>query len=112
PHAQEFYSLGEGETDRLRKLASYILTCDKDRIRLADLTNNVWDCRGKDVIEINQKGSPLDAGAWLAPNEPAPACRIWHVNRTAIDKQFAKRITTERESKVALAQLLGARRRV
>ena len=112
PHAQEFYSLGEGETDRLRKLASYILTCDKDRIRLADLTNNVWDCRGKDVIEINQKVSPLVAGAWLAPSEPGPACRIWHVNRTAIDKQFAKRITTERESKVALAQLLGARRRV
>jgi hypothetical protein len=112
PHAREFYSLGEGETDRLRKLASYVLTCGLDRIRLADLTNNVWDCRGKDVIEINQRVSPLVAGAWLLPTEPGPACRAWTVNRSAIDRQFAARMTTEREKKAALAQLMGAQRRI
>src|SRR5262249_4703097 len=88
PHAHEFYSLGEGEPDRLPQLASYVLTCDLDRVRLADLTNNVWDCRGKDVREINQRVSPLVAGAWLFPVEQGPACRAWNVNRAGIDKQF------------------------
>jgi hypothetical protein len=111
PHTREFYSLSEGDSERLRKLASYILTCGKDRLRLADLTNNVWDCRGLTVIEINQRVSPLVAGGWLAPIEQGPACRAWDVNRAAIDAQFATRAQTERESKAALAQLMGARRR-
>src|SRR5262249_2461533 len=52
PHAYEFYSVGEGGSERLRKLASYVLTCGKDRLRLAEFTNNVWECRGKTVLEI------------------------------------------------------------
>jgi hypothetical protein len=111
PHAYEFYSLGEGETARLRKLASYVLTCGLDRIRLADFTNNVWDCRGKTVLEINQHVSPLVAGAWLAPVEQGPACRAWWVNRQNIDKQFAERIASERLAKAELGQLMGARRK-
>jgi hypothetical protein len=111
PHAHEFYSTGEGESERLRKLASYVLTCGKNRLRLADFTNNVWDCRGKTVLEINQQVSPLVAGAWLAPVEPGPACRAWDVNRAAIDAQFAERCREERGRKRAVAQLMGARRR-
>jgi len=111
PHAYEFYSRSQGEGERLRRLASYVLTCGKDRLRLADFTNNCWDCRGKKVIEINQQVSPLVAGDWLAPLDPGPACRAWKVNRATIDQQFAARIATERQSKAAIAQLLGARRR-
>jgi hypothetical protein len=74
-HAHEFYSQGEGEGERLRKLASYVLTCGKGRLRLADLTNNVRDCRGLTVLAINERVSPLVAGGWLAPNEQGPACR-------------------------------------
>src|SRR5262249_30584118 len=112
PHAYDFYGLSEGGTDRLRKLASYVLTCDLDRIRLADLTNNVRDCRGRDLREINQRVSPLVAGAWLAPIELGPECRAWTVNRALIDQQFAARLKIERDSKTALQRLLRTRRRV
>jgi hypothetical protein len=114
PHAYEFYCLGEGESgsERIRKIASYVLTCGRDRIRLADLTNNVWDCRGKDVLQINQRVSPLVAGGWVAPVEQGPACRAWDVNRSAIDQQFAERMQAEHDRKQALAQLFGERARV
>jgi len=112
PHAHEFYSQGEGEGERLRKLASYVLTCGKGRLRLADLTNNVRDCRGLTVLAINERVSPLVAGGWLVPIEQGPACRSWDVNRTAIDAQFAERARVEQERKLAIAQLMGAPRRV
>jgi len=112
PHAHEFYSQGEGEGERLRKLASYVLTCGRGRLRLADLTNNVRDCRGLTVLAINERVSPLVAAGWLAPIEPGPACRAWNVNRTAIDVQFAERARVEHERKLAVAQLMGAPRRV
>jgi hypothetical protein len=111
-HAHEFYSQGEGEGERLRKLASYVLTCGKDRLRLADLTNNVRDCRGLAVLAINERVSPLVAGGWLAPIEQGPACRAWDVNRTAMDAEFAERARVEQERKLAIAQLMGAPRRV
>jgi hypothetical protein len=111
PHAHEFYSVGEGESERLRRLASYVLTCGKNRLRLADFTNNVWDCRGKAVLVINQQVSPLVAGGWLAPTEQGPSCRAWDVNRTTIDAQFAERAQTERDRKAVIVQLMRARRR-
>jgi hypothetical protein len=111
PHAYEFYSRSEGEGERQRKLASYVLTCGLDRLRLAEFTTNVRDCRGKSVVEVNQQVSPLVAGGWLVPLEQGPSCRAWDVNRAAIDAQFVKRCQVEQERKVAVAQLMGARRR-
>jgi hypothetical protein len=111
PHAHDIYRTGEGETERLRKLASYVLTSGLKRIRLADLTNNVWDCRGKRVLEINQRVSPLVAGGWLAPIEQGPECRAWVVNRAVIDAQFAERCRIEQERKLVIGQLLEERRR-
>jgi Protein of unknown function (DUF3987)/Primase C terminal 2 (PriCT-2) len=110
PHAYEFYGRCEGEGEQLRKIASFVLTCGKNRLRLADFTNNVRDCRGKKVVEINQQVSPLVAGDWLTPIDHGPACRAWRVNRDIIDKQFAARMASERQSKGAIIQLLRARR--
>jgi hypothetical protein len=107
PHAREFYSRNEGEGERLRKLASYVLTSGLARIRLTDLTSNVWDCRGKNVFQINQQVSPLVAGGWLIPIERGPECRAWNVNRAAIDAHFAARMHTEHDRKRALAQLFS-----
>jgi hypothetical protein len=112
PHAHEFYSVGEGESERLRKLASYVLTCGNDRVRLADFTTNVRECRGRRVLEVNEQVSPLVAGGWLAPIEKGPTCRAWNVNRAAIDAQFADRCRIEQERKFAIATHLGWRRRV
>jgi hypothetical protein len=109
PHAYEFYCLQTGENDRLRKLAGYILLSGLERLRLADLTTNVRDCRGKSVREVNEKVSPLVAGGWLAPSDPGPLCRSWIVNRRGIDQQFATRMTSVRQSRGAFAQLIRAR---
>jgi hypothetical protein len=108
PHAYQFYCLQTGETDRLRKLASFVLLSGLARIRAADLSAKVWDCRGKTVQEINDKVSPLVAGGWLTP-DPGPECRSWVVNRVAIDEQFAARMASVRDSRAAFAQLLRAR---
>jgi hypothetical protein len=110
-HAREFYSRSEGEADRTRRLAGYVLCCGQIRLRLADFTNNTRDCRGKKVLEINELLSPLVAGDWLLPAEAGPACRAWTVNRSAIDQQFAKRMVLEKERRQAVVQLLHRRRR-
>jgi hypothetical protein len=110
-HAREFYSRSEGETERTRRLAGYVLCCGKNRLRLADFTTNTRDCRGKKVIEINEYLSPLVAGDWLFALEPGPACRAWTVNRPTIDAQFAKRMLLEQERRQAVVRLLHARRR-
>jgi hypothetical protein len=107
-HAWEFYSVGEGETERLRRLASYILTCGRDRLRLTDITSGVRECRGRTVIKINQQVSPLVAGGWLSPAEQGPACRAWDVNRAGIDARFAERARIEEERKLAIRQLIEA----
>jgi hypothetical protein len=88
-----------------------VLTSGKTRLRLADLTNNVRDCRGLTVLAINERVSPLVAGGWLTPIEQGPACRAWDVSRPAIDAQFAERARSEQERKLAVAQLMGAPRR-
>jgi hypothetical protein len=110
-HAREFYSRSEGETERLRRLAGYVLCCGETRLRLADFTTNTRDCRGKKVTELNELLSPLIAGDWLFPTDPGPACRAWNVNRLAIDQQFAKRMLLEQERRQAIKQLLHQRRR-
>jgi hypothetical protein len=109
PHAYQFYNLQSGENERLRKLAAYILLSGLDRLRLADLTNKVRDCRGKSVREVNEKVSPLVAGGWLTPDDHGPEHRVWIVNRQAIDQQFAQRMASERQTRGAFVQLLSAR---
>jgi hypothetical protein len=42
PHAHEFYGVGE-TGDQLKRLASYVLTCGKDRVLASDITTNVRD---------------------------------------------------------------------
>jgi hypothetical protein len=106
PHAVEFYSQGEGVADRTRRIASYILTCGRDRVRLTDLTSNVRDCRGLDVLTVNQWVSPLVAGGWLSPIDLGPACRAWDVNRTDIDTKFAERTKTEEARKAEIVRLI------
>ena len=110
-HAREFYSRSEGEAERTRRLAGYVLCCGKNRLRLADFTNNTRDCRGKKVLEINEFLSPLVAGDWLFPLETGPACRAWNVNRPTIDQQFDKRRLLEQERRQAVVRLLHQRRR-
>jgi hypothetical protein len=108
PHGHEFYRTAESTTDgdRLRKIASWILTSGKARIVTSDLTHNVRDLRGLTVIEINKRVSPLVAGGWLEPTEPGPACRAWTVN-PAVGPFFEQRRQQENEGKQQLRQIMA-----
>jgi hypothetical protein len=108
PHAFEFYSLGE-TGDQLKRLASYILTCDKDRILASDLTTNIRDFRGLSLFGVHERVSPLVAGDWLAPVDRTPTCKAWRVN-PAIKVRFAEQARKEAERKRLITEMLSARR--
>jgi hypothetical protein len=107
PHAHEFYRTAESTTDsdRLRKLASWILTSGKKRIVASDLTTNIRDLRGLTVFDLNRRVSPLVAGGWLEPIEPGPICRAWTVN-PAVQDLFQKRRQQENDRKAQLGQIM------
>jgi hypothetical protein len=107
PHAFEFYrGAGPTEGDRLRRLASWILTSGKRRILASDLTTNVRDLRELTLIELNERVSPLVAGGWLEPSDKTPTCRVWTV-APQVHVQLAERAKSEAGRKTALAALLN-----
>jgi Protein of unknown function (DUF3987)/RepB DNA-primase from phage plasmid len=106
PHAFEFYRGTEAtEGDRLRRLASWILTNSKQRILASDLTTNVRDLRGLTLPEVNERVSPLVAGGWLQPADKTPACSAWTV-APQVRSQLAERVKSEAARKTALAAAL------
>jgi hypothetical protein len=108
PHAGVFYRSAEGqaERDRLRILASWILTCGKGRIVASDLIKNVWDLRGLTLLDLNKRMSPLVAGGWMEPVEPGPACRAWTVS-PAVAGFFENRRRQEASRKERLRHLMS-----
>jgi hypothetical protein len=107
PHAFEFYSLGE-TGDQLKRLASYVLTCDKDRILASDLTTNIRDFRGLTLFQVQERVSPLVAGGWLDPVDRTPMCKAWWVNPAK--PRFAEQERKEAERKRAITEMLRERR--
>lgn len=111
PHAFEFYCGGEtADGERLRKIASWILTSGKDRVLASDVTTNVSDCRGLTQIEVNQRLSPLVAAGWLIPADRTPVCRSWTV-APQVHVQLAERAKVEEARKAELAALIGSPRK-
>jgi hypothetical protein len=110
PHAFEFYRSGESNGDRLKKLASWILTSGKTRLIASDVTSNVAEFRGLSLCEVNERLAPFVAAGWLEPQEHTPINRAWTVS-PAVFTQFQERTEAEAVRKVALAELMGAPRR-
>jgi hypothetical protein len=110
PHAFEFYRTAESVTDgdRLRKLASWIITSGKTRFLASDLTTNIRDLRGLTLFDLNKRVSPLVAAGWLDPAEPGPLNRMWQVT-PRVATQFAERARVEQARKAELAKLFEAR---
>jgi hypothetical protein len=108
PHAAVFYRSAEGtaEHDRIRTIASWIVTCGQPRIWVSELVKNVRDFRGLRLEEINKRVSPLVAGGWLAPNDTGPSCRSWIVN-PAVAMLFEKRKQQEAERKIRVRQIMA-----
>jgi Protein of unknown function (DUF3987)/Primase C terminal 2 (PriCT-2) len=114
PHALEFYRSAESATDgdRLKKLASWILTHNQPRFVASDLTSEVADFRGISLFEVNERVSPLVAAGWVVPENPrlGPGNRSWKVNAN-VHTQFASRMKEEEASKAKLAELMNSPRR-
>jgi Protein of unknown function (DUF3987)/RepB DNA-primase from phage plasmid len=112
PHARVFYQCAEEATngDRLRKIASYILTSGKTRLVASDLTVNVADFRGLTVFEVNERLSPLVATDWLKPEKNGVDNRSWHVNPN-VHAQLAKRTKEEEARKTKLAKMMHSPRK-
>jgi hypothetical protein len=105
PHASEFYRASETEGERLRRLASWILTSGLERVLASDLTTNVRDLRGLTLVQLHERVSPLVAAGWLIPADRTPTCRSWTVT-PQVRVQFAERTKLEEERKAVLKTLL------
>jgi len=107
PHAVEFYRAGETAThgERLRHLASWILTSGTTRLLASDLTRNVRELRGLTLFEINQRVSPLVAAGWLQPADTTPVCRSWTVT-PQVHLQLAERSKIEAARKARIRALI------
>jgi hypothetical protein len=110
PHAFEFYRMGETEGERLRRLASWILTSGQPRVLASDLTRNIADFRGLTLMQTNERVSPLVAAGWLLPADGTPVCRSWTVS-PQVHVQLAERAKIENERKQAIAKLMGSSRK-
>ncbi|MCA3657926.1 MAG: DUF3987 domain-containing protein [Methylobacterium sp.] len=111
PHAFEFYGVADhAVTDKLRKIASWILTQGSLRITARDLMREVSCLRGMDAWAIGRALGPLIAGGWLEPEKPGPDNRAWHVS-PAVAFQFEQRREDEERRKQELARLMNGPRR-
>jgi hypothetical protein len=112
PHAFEFYRTAESVTDgdRLKRIASYLLTCGQDELSARDLTRHVGCLRGLSLFDLNKQMSPLVAAGWLEPEELSPVNRTWHVH-DAVAEQFAEQKEREESRKQKLAELMGSPRK-
>jgi hypothetical protein len=112
PHAFEFYRTAEGTTnsDRLKRLASWILTSNQTMITARDVTRNVACLRGLSLFELNERISPLVAGGWLDPADRTPVNKAWRISPD-VAHQFAKQREVEDKRKARVAQLMGSPRK-
>jgi hypothetical protein len=108
PHAFVFYRTAESdvEGDRLRKLAGWILTSGRTKIRASDFPANIRELRGLTVFDLNKRVSPLVAGGWLEPAESGPLCRAWTVN-PAVASLFETRRQQENARKAQVRETMG-----
>ena len=109
PHALEFYrGTGDGaDWDHLRKIASFVLTSDKDRFTVSDFTSGVHSLRGMGVWEVSQKLSPLVAGGWLIEDETSKSARSWTIV-TGLREALSERRKEEAERKEEVISKLSA----
>jgi hypothetical protein len=106
PHGYEFYRGAETSTgERLRQIASWILTSSKQRIVASDLTSNIADLRGLSLYNLNERMDPLVAVGWLNRGAHGPTNNVWNVNQH-LAPQFAERARSEQARKAKLALLM------
>jgi hypothetical protein len=96
--------------DRLKRLASWILTSKKTQISARHITRNVRPMRGMSIFDLNRHVSPLVAAGWLQPADRTPVNSKWTVN-SVVAVQFAAQRKIEDERKDFVAKLMGSPRK-
>jgi Protein of unknown function (DUF3987) len=115
PHAREFYRTADTVTDgdRIKRIASWILTSGVTMVTARDLTRNVTGMRGLAARDIHARVSPLVAGGWLLPYQPQPHPEYntkWEVT-PAVARQFEARKRKEERRKAEVARLMNSPRK-
>jgi hypothetical protein len=112
PHAVEFYRSAEELTDgeRLRKIASWILTSQQEVVASRDLTRNVRVLRGVPLLDLQKMVSPLVAAGWLQPTAHDPGNTTWKVS-SKVAAQFERQRQVEEARKARIAALMGSPRK-
>jgi hypothetical protein len=112
PHAVEFYRSTEELTggERLRKIASWIVTSRLQTVTSRDLIRNVACLRGVSVFDLQTIVSPLVAAVWLEPEQQGPLNRTWTVS-PLVAAQFERQRQIEEERKILVAELMGSPRK-
>ena len=112
PHAFEFYRTAESTTngDRLKRLASWVLTSNQTTIKARDVIRNVACLRELSLFKLNEQISPLVAAGWLDPVDRTPVNREWRINPN-VAHQFAKQREIEDKRKARVAELMGSPRK-
>jgi hypothetical protein len=111
PHAVEFYRSTEELTggERLRKIASWIVTSREQTVTSRELIRNVACLRGVSVFDLHTVVSPLVATGWLEPEQRGPDNRTWTVS-PKVAAQFERQRQIEEERKILVAELMGSPR--
>ena len=114
PHAYEFYRTADTVTegDRIRRIASWIVTSGVKVVNARDLVRNVTGMRGLKTRDIHARVSPLVAGGWLVPEDVrlGPENTKWFVN-PAVARQFEARKREEERRKAEVARLMNSPRK-
>lgn len=104
PHGLELYrsSTDGGDWEALRKIASFILTSDKERFTASDFTAGVRSLRGLTTWEIGQRVSPLVAGGWLSEDDTGKG---WEVVKN-LREAMAERRSEEAKRKAEVMKII------
>ena len=113
PHLFGFYDgvVNSGrERHKLRDLADFVLSTDKDRLRPSDFTAGVRSLRGEPDHRIREWAGRLCAMGWLDPEEgkqsSAPA-KAWHVV-AGLREHFLQRREQARAARAEAHRILKA----
>jgi hypothetical protein len=112
PHLFGFYDgvvNGGRERHRLRDLADFVLSTDKDRLRPSDFTAGVRSLRGEPDHRLREWVGRLCAMGWLSPEEGKPGAPIkaWCVAR-GLREHFRQRREQARAARVEAHKILAA----
>jgi hypothetical protein len=112
PHLFGFYDVvvnGGKERGRVRELADFVLSTDKDRLRPSDFTAGVRCLRGEPDSKLREWVGRLCGMGWVTPEEGKPGAPVkaWHVV-PGLREHFAERRMQAQAARAEAHRILAA----